>query len=135
MDCWFCLELISSGDRYCSYCGQAQVQPVLAVCEVVAESVRQEGAPTVRAADALISEYVMRFRARGLVEGYPAETAWPYSVGEATDLLYQAARNVVKAGFNPLLVARVGARVAGGVFYERAKRLQAATDGDQARRA
>ncbi len=82
MDCWFCLELILSGDRYCSHCGQAQVQPVLAVCEVVAESVRQEGAPTVRAADALISEYLMQFRARGLIEGYPAETVRPYSVAE-----------------------------------------------------
>ena len=121
MDCWFCLELILSGHRYCSHCGQAQVNPILAVCEVVAESVRQEGAPTVRAADALISEYVMRFRARGLIEGYPAETVWPYSVAEATGLLYEAARDVVKAGFDPVLVARVSARVAGGVVYDRLK--------------
>ena len=121
MDCWFCLELISSGDRYCSHCGQAQVNPILAVCEVVAESVRQEGAPTVRAADALISEYVMRFRARGLIEGYPAETVWPYSVAEAMGLLYEAARDVLKAGFDPVIVARISVRVAGGVFYDRLK--------------
>ena len=121
MDCWFCLELISSSDRYCSHCGHAQVNPILAVCEVVAEAVRQEGAPTVRAADALISEYVMRFRARGLIEGYPAETARPYSVAEAIGLLYEAARDVVKAGFDPVLVARVSARVAGGVVYDRMK--------------
>ena len=121
MTCWFCLELIPSSDRYCSYCGQAQVNPVLAVCEVVAESVRQEGAPTVLAADALISEYVMLFRAKGLIEGYPAETVWPYSVAEAMGLLYEAAEGVLKAGFDPVLVARISARVAGGVFYERLK--------------
>ncbi len=123
MDCWFCLELISSSDRFCSYCGYAQVDVILAVCEVVAESVRQEGAPTVRAADALISEYVMRFRARGLIEGYPAETVLPYSVAEAMGLLYEAARDVLKAGFDPVLVARVSARVAGGVVYERLKTI------------
>ena len=121
MDCWFCLELISSSDRYCIYCGQPQVNSVLAICEVVAESVRQEGAPTVRTADALISEYVMRFRAKGLIEGYPAETVWPYSVAEAMGLLYEAAEGALKAGFDPVIVARISARVAGGVVYERLK--------------
>ena len=84
MTCPHCSNLIPDKDRYCAYCaycGQAQMHPVFAVCERLAESVSDEGFEKVRTTDALISAYTMRLRGKGLVVGHPAVDVRPLSVG------------------------------------------------------
>ena len=123
MTCSRCSNLIPDRDRYCAYCGQAQVHPVVAVCERLAELVSSESFEQVRTADALISAYTMRLRAKGLIEGYPAVDVRPLSVAEATGVLYETAKDVVRKGYDPALVSSLAGVLAEGMFYDQLKRV------------
>ena len=124
MNCPNCDHVIPTTSRYCAYCGHPQVA-VLAVCELVAESVSEEGATMVQTADALMSEYVMRLRAKHLIAGHPAADVRSYSVAEATGVLYETAKDVVRKGYDAVLVSSVAGRMAEGMFYDRLKRESA----------